>query len=248
MAKYKFNNTAVLSGRLGGIVFKNGPNGPYLQKYTKKKNVKTTILSSRGNVPVNPSRPKEITTTLNSHWRTLNHIEKASYDQQSYFYPPIVWAGTTRRRTAKALFCHLNAPLMLYGGRDLSNINLMCPSPALTHTVSSMFNPIFDIATSTMTVRMTFSNGVRVVPPDCILVLSGTEPWTANYPFMPSQFSHIFHTLPPNTNMDTENLFTAYTDAFVDCKAGDRIILGAFTININTGQRTKPRYLRYFIT
>ena len=248
MAKYKFNNTAVLSGRLGGIVFKNGPNGPYLQKYTKKKNVKTTILSSRGNVTVNPAKPKEIMTTLSSHWRTLNHIEKASYDQQSYFYPPIIWAGVSRRRTAKSLFVHLNSPLILYGGQTLSSINFTCPPPRLTHNVQAMQNPVCNTATSSMTATIPFSNGTNVVPPDCILILSGTEPWTANYPFMPSQFSHIYHTYQPNTDMDLENLYTDYVNSFGVLAPNDRIILGAFTLNIVTGQRTKPRYLRFFVT
>ena len=99
-----------------------------------------------------------------------------------------------------------------------------------------------------MTAYIPFSNGTTIVPADCILVLSGTEPWTANYPFMPSQFSHIYHTIPGNTDMSSENLYNDYTDSFGQLTPGMRIILGAFTINIVTGQRTKTRYLRFFVT
>jgi hypothetical protein len=241
-------NSSVLSGKVGGVVYKNGPNGPYVQKYTKKKNVKTTILSSRGNVTIDPAKPKQVMTTLSSYWKNLSSTEQFSYDVQSYFYPPIIWAGTSRRRTAKALFVHLNSPLMLYGGQTLSSINFTCPPPRLTHNVQAMQNPICNQGTSTMTATIPFSNGTNIVPPDCILVLSGTEPWTANYPFMPSQFSHIYHTYPPNTDMDLENLFSEYVQSFGQLENGMRIILGAFTINIVTGQRTKPRYLRFFVT
>ena len=248
MAKYRMGNSSVLSGRVGGVVYKNGPNGPYVQKYTKKKNVKTTILSSRGNVTVDPAKPKQVMTSLSSYWKNLSTIEQFSYDVQSYFYPPVVWAGTSRRRTAKALFVHLNAPLILYGGQTLSSINFTCPSPRLTHHVQAMQNPYCDTGTITMTAYIPFSNGTTIVPADCILVLSGTEPWTANYPFMPSQFSHIYHTLPGNTDMSSENLYNDYTDSFGQLTPGMQIILGAFTINIVTGQRTKPRYLRFFVT
>lgn len=40
MAKYRMGNSSVLSGRVGGVVYKNGPNGPYVQKYTKKKTLR----------------------------------------------------------------------------------------------------------------------------------------------------------------------------------------------------------------
>jgi hypothetical protein len=248
MAKYKMGNSAILSGRVGGIVYKNGPNGPYLQKYTKKKNTKTTIISARGNVTIDPAKPKQVLATLSSHWRTLNGVEQFSFDVQSYFYPPIVWGGTSRRRTAKSLFTHLNAPLMLYCGVDLTGINYTCPPPAFTSPVQTMLNPVCITSIAQMTATIVFSNGTRIVPPDCVLVLSGTEPWTANYPFMPSQFSHIYQTYPPNTDMDLVNLYPDYVSSFNNLNPGDRIILGAFTVNLITGQRTKPKYLRFFVS
>lgn len=248
MAKYKMGNSAILSGRVGGLVFKNGPNGPYLQKYTKKKNTTTTIISSRGNVVIDPAKPKQVLTTLSSHWRTLNALEQASYEQQSWFYPPTTWAGITRKRTPKSLFGHLNAPLMLYCGVDLNGINYTCPPPRLTNHVQAMQNPVCNTAIAQMTATIPFSNGTNIVPPDCVLVCSGTEPWTANYPFMPSQFSHIYQTYQPNTDMDLVNLYPDYVSSFGNLNPGDRIILGAFTVNLVTGQRTKPRYLRFFVT
>ena len=241
-------NSAVLSGKIGGMVFKNGPNGPYVQKYTKKKNTKTTILSSRGNVTINPAKPKEVMAALSSHWRTLNDKEKFSYDQMSYLYPPKVWAGVSSRRTAKSLFTHLNSPLMLYCGIDLNGINYTCPPPALTNHVQAMQNPFCSTAIAQMTATIPFSNGSNIVPNDCILVVSGTEPWTANYPFMPSQFSHIYHTYPQNTDMNLVNFYPDYVSSFGNLNPGDRIILGAFTVNLITGQRTRPRYLRFWVS
>jgi len=245
VAKYKFGNISVLSGRIGGLVFKNGANGPYVQKYTKKKNVKSSLLRPRGNVPIDPALMKNLLTTLSSHWKTLSPMEQFSYDAGSYKYPPIVWAGTSRRRSPKSLFVSLNTQLMAFAGRDINTINRTCINPQVIHGVTYMRNPSLSIAGSQMKFLCTFSDGLRIVPNDHILVCSGTYAWTGLYPFTPSTQSHIFHTIPAGINMDTYNFYFDYVASFGDFTPQCTVYLGCFLVNLNTGQRSKTRYLKF---
>lgn len=236
MAKYKRNDSAILSGKIGGLVYKQNANGAYLQPYRKKV--------AR---PVNSQQYINQFTTLASHWRTLTEVEQFSWEAARFQFPKHKRDGTIKYLTRKQLFMSTNAILMQWCGYNIDTILKTAPTPAPVIAIGSLNLIAASFSLATLQINASFLNGTPNVPPNQKLVLSASMPWTGAYPFVPSLGATHFMTLNSGALLGGTNLFADYGATFVPLKGGETIYLTAFCVHELTGSITSTETIKIFV-
>lgn len=237
MAKIKRIDGSVISGKVGGLVYKVGANGPYVQPYRRKRATK-----------VNSQQYIQQFTTLATHWKTLTAAEQYSWEAARYHFPKYVKGRDPIILTRKQLYMSHSAILMQWCGYDINTLPKLAPSPAPILGVDSVFFIARNFSTKQLKADLRFANGLPQVPPDHILVISASMPVqfvSGEGPSMPC--THLT-TLNAGSLVGGYNMWFDYESKFVPIKYNDLLWFEYMTVHVLTGQITRRIRQKIYIT
>lgn len=237
MAKYKRVDSSLLSGKVGGLVYKQNANGSYVQPYRKKR---ATKVSSQQYI--------NQFTTLATHWRTLTDMEQYTWEAARFQFPKFKRGSDPIYLTRKQLYMSHGAILMTYCGYTIDTLPRVAPAPAPIVPVSVVFAMSRTFSSKRLVFDVNFLNGTRNVPPDHILVIkaSVTTPWVSGEG--PSLPCTEFTTMNAGSLPGINNLWFDYEAKFVPLKVNDLVWFEFFTVHVLSGQVSKFVRLKVYIT
>lgn len=237
MAKYKRADSSLLSGKVGGLVYKQNANGSYVQPYRKKRASKVSSQQYINQF-----------TTLATHWRTLTDMEQYTWEAARFQFPKFKKGSDPIYLTRKQLYMSHGAILMTYCGYTIDTLPRVAPVPAPIIPIDTVFFIARTFMTKRLQADVRFFNGSPNVPADHILVIkaSMTTPWISGEG--PSLPCTEFTTLNAGSVVGTYNMWFDYEAKFAPLKINDLVWFEYFTVHILTGQVSKFKRVKVYIT
>lgn len=205
-------------GKVGGHVLTKNRQGAAMR-------TKVTPSNPQSNAQV---AQRNMLSSYSQGWRGLSAAERAAWESAAQDVNRQNIFGDSYSPTGKNLYTLVNINIQMAGGTPVT-------SPPAFEAATPITSLAFGSNTSA---AQTVTFAPTPVPADHILIIEGTRPLSAGVTSPGAAFRKFTSVAAAGTS--PANTFTAYQTKFGTPVTGKKIFLRAYTINLNSGERSLP--------
>lgn len=223
MAQLKYGAIVTdIKGKIGGIVFQGGKQGPVAKLDAIADSAKLTKADAGRVINTLP-----LTASIAGAWRQLSDIQRASWVTGAVNYPAYNKFGTAYTPSGFQVFMTLNFQIVAMAGSLLTE----CPVPV---TVPDLID--YNIGwTPSTSINLVFA---MTPPADCMLRIEATQPMSLGRA-PKNSFYKVIDQLD-NTITSPHNLFTKYVAVYGAVPANAVLYFRLMNVSTLTGQKGVP--------
>lgn len=220
----KWSGIAVTDGRnkIGGTVFATGRGGAFARN-------KVTPVNRRSS---GQSSVRGVFGGLSQMFRTLTSLQITAWNALANTVTYNNIFGDAKKLSGKALFNRLNMNLVKVGETIISD------APSIDDSAPAIisFAPASDVSSTNVFLKVTFFDGLRVVPADSSLFIRATQKLSNGVSAPSSSDFRLLGYFAAAVDTDSSNMWATLSAFLGSAPAvGDNIFLEVSTVNILSG-------------